>query len=71
MDSINSHMSKLVVAVDKLVEPSTLVRVMSDAKHMEFAELFAGYHDKQIWRKLMFIDPGHQTIYENARDRRP
>ena len=70
IDSIDSHLSKLVVAVDKLVEPSTTMRVLADAKHIEFAELFAGHSDPQVWRKLMFIDPGHQMVYEKARDRR-
>lgn len=70
IDSIDSHLSKLVVALDKLVEPSTTMRVLADAKNVEFSELFAGYKDPQVWRKLMFIDPGHQMVYEKARDRR-
>lgn len=70
VDSIDAHLSKLVVAVDRLVEPSTTMRVLADAKHIEFSELFAGHSDPQVWRKLMFIDPGHQMIYESARDRR-
>jgi hypothetical protein len=70
LDSINTFLSDLVVAVDKLVGPSTILRVVTDAKHLELAQLFAGYSDTQVWRKLMYIDPGHQTVYEEARDRR-
>ncbi|MBS1910531.1 MAG: DUF4835 family protein [Bacteroidetes bacterium] len=69
LDSINTYIGDLVVAKDKLVQPSVLLRVMSDAKYMEFAELFAGYTDPVIWRKLIYLDPGHQSTFEQARDR--
>lgn len=70
LDSINNHLTDLVVAVDKLVQPSVIVRVMNDAKYVEYAETFTGYRDPIVWRKLMRIDPGHTSTFEEARDRR-
>lgn len=69
IDSVNRHLSDLVVAKNKLVEGSTLLRVLTDAKHVELSELFVGYRDETVWRKLAYLDPGHTTIYEAARDR--
>ena len=69
LDSVSAHLGNLVVAKNKLVEGSTLLRVLTDAKHIELSELFAGYHDESIWRKLAYIDPTHTTIYESARNR--
>lgn len=66
LDSANTALSGLVIAKDKLVQPSVLLRVMNDAKYMEYAELFAGYSDPKVWRKLQYIDPGHQSAYEAA-----
>lgn len=67
LDSINNHLTSLVFAKDRLVQPSVLMRVLTDAKYTEFAELFTGYPDDQVWRKLLYLDPGHQTAYEAAR----
>jgi hypothetical protein len=67
LDSINNSLSELVKAKDKLVEPSTIIRVLNDAKNTEYAELFTGYSDPLVWRKLLYIDPTHQAVYEAAR----
>jgi hypothetical protein len=69
LDSINTQLGGLVVTKNKLVEGSTLLRVLTDAKHVELSELFSGYSDEGVWRKLTYIDPGHATIYEAARER--
>jgi hypothetical protein len=69
LDSINGYLSDLVRAIDKLVQPSTIVRVLNDAKNTEYAGLFIGYHDPVVWRKLLYIDPGHQSIYAAAQDK--
>lgn len=69
IDSINNHLTSLVFAIDKLVESSTIVRVLNDTKYREYAELFAGSRDAMVWRKLMFIDPIHQAIYEEAKNK--
>jgi hypothetical protein len=66
LDSLNKHLTSLVLAKDKLVQPSTLMRVWNEAKYTEYADLFAGYSDKQVWRKLLYLDPGHQVQYEAA-----
>jgi hypothetical protein len=67
LDSINNHLSELVLAIDKIVEPSVILRVLNDAKNIEYAELFTGYGDQVVWRKLLAIDPGHKSVYETAR----
>jgi hypothetical protein len=70
LDSISTHLTSLVKAKDKLVQSSTLIRVLNDAKNIEYAELFAGSGaDNIVWRKLLYIDPGHQSVYEEARER--
>jgi len=69
LDSINNHLSELVLAIDRIVEPSVILRVMNDAKNVEYAELFTGYGDQVVWRKLLAIDPGHKSVYETARTR--
>ncbi len=70
LDSMSTYVGHLVVAIDHLVEPSTLVRMLAEAKNVEFATEFRGYDDPQIWRALMYIDPGHASKYEAARDAR-
>jgi len=71
LDSINEHLSDLVRAVDKLVQPSTIVRVLNDTKHLEYAELFRDYNDPEglVWRKLLYLDPSHKQVYDAARER--
>lgn len=71
LDSLNSYISNLVRAVDRLVQPSTIIRVLNDTKHLEYAELFRDYVDPDglIWRKLLYIDPSHKQVYDAARDR--
>jgi hypothetical protein len=69
LDSINTQLGDLVITKNKLVEGSTLLRVLTDAKHVELSELFVGYADETVWRKLAYIDPGHTTVYEAARQR--
>lgn len=68
-DSVNAFLTDLVIAKNKIVEGSTLLRVLTDAKNVELAELFAGYSDETVWRKLTYLDPGHTTVYEAARNR--
>lgn len=68
--ALDGYLGDLVKAVDKLVEPSTLVRMLGDSKHVEYAEIFRGYRNDMLWRKLMYLDPGHTTLYEEARDAR-
>jgi len=69
LDSVNNHLTSLVFAIDKLVESSTIVRVLNDTKYREYAELFTGVRDPMVWRKLLFIDPIHQAIYEEAKNK--
>lgn len=69
LDSISDHLTDLVRTIDNLVQPSTIVRVLNDAKNTEYASLFIGYHDPMVWRKLLYIDPSHQSIYEAAKNK--
>jgi hypothetical protein len=69
LDSIDAQLSQLVITKNKLVEGSTLLRVLTDAKHVELSELFVGFHDETVWRKLAYLDPGHATVYEAAKAR--
>lgn len=70
LDSIAVYVTELVKIKDNLVSSSTLVRVINDTKHLEFAEIFTGYKDKSIWEKLLYLDPTHQSVYEEARNKR-
>ncbi|MBC8143996.1 MAG: DUF4835 family protein [bacterium] len=69
LDSVDTFLTELVVTKNKIVEGSTLLRVLTDAKHVEWSELFAGYADETVWRKLTYLDPSHTTVYEAARNR--
>jgi hypothetical protein len=69
LDSINSHLTQLLIAVEKLVQPSVLMRVLNDAKNVEFSEMFIGYPDETVWRKLRYVDPGHKSVYDAAQAR--
>lgn len=70
LDSIRSYIDDLVVVKNDIVSGSTLIRMINDAKHREFADLFRGTTDGSIWAKLLFLDPTHQSVYEEARDGR-
>jgi hypothetical protein len=69
LDSINNSLGELVKTIDRLVQPTTIVRVLNDAKNIEYSQLFIGYNDPMVWKKLLYIDPGHQSVYEAARNR--
>lgn len=70
LDSLAKYVTDLVKIKDNLVSSSTLVRVINDTKHLEFAEIFTGYKDRTIWEKLLYLDPTHQSVYEEARNKR-
>ena len=70
LDSLSSYIDNLVAVKDRLVSSSTLIRMINDAKHIEFAGTFEGYDDRTIWAKLLYLDPTHQSVYEAARDGR-
>ena len=69
LDSVASHLTKLAYVKDNLVEQSTLIRILNDTKYIEYSELFIRYHDPSIWRKLVFIDPIHQTLYQESAEK--
>ena len=66
LDSLNTYITNLMGLRNDMGASSTLLRIINDTKHLEFAETFTGYKDKTIWQKLMFIDPTHQSVYEEA-----
>lgn len=66
LDSLSAYITDLMEIKNDLVSSSTLIRVIHDSKYLEFAEIFTGYHDKTIWQKILFIDPTHQSVYEEA-----
>ena len=70
LDSIVSYIDNLVLVKNDIVSGSTLIRMINDAKHREFADLFRGTEDDSIWPKLLYLDPTHQSVYEEARDGR-
>ncbi len=69
-DSISSYIDDLVLIKDNLVAASTLIRMINDAKHLEFASTFTGWRDPSIWARFLYLDPTHQSVYERARDGR-
>ena len=69
LDSMDTYVSDLVQFKNTLVASSTIVRVINDTKHREFADIFTGYADKKIWDKLMFLDPSNQSVYQEAREK--
>lgn len=69
-DSMNIYINDLMRIKDNLVASSTLIRVINDTKHQEFAKVFRGYEDPTIWDRLLFIDPSHSTIYEEGKNGR-
>ncbi len=69
LDSLDAYITELVRFKNTLVASSTIVRVINDTKHREFADIFTGYADKSIWDKLMFLDPTNQSVYEEAKNK--
>ena len=67
LDSLEVYVTDLMQVKNNLVSSSTMIRIINDSKHLEFAEVFTGYGDGTIWDKLLFIDPTHQSVYEEAR----
>lgn len=67
LDSISKYITDLIQIKNTLVSSSTIIRVINDTKHLEFADIFKGYADKSIWDKLIFLDPTNQNVYEEAR----
>ncbi|QQS67152.1 MAG: DUF4835 family protein [Chlorobiota bacterium] len=67
LETISNLFSDLVRTIDKLVEPTVLIRVLNDTKFQEYSSIFKGYsQDPLLWKKLKYIDPGHTQFYEEA-----
>jgi hypothetical protein len=54
----------------KMVGPSILLQAFSDAKNLEWVELFKDYPEKSVYDKLMYIDPSNSQKYREAKDSR-
>lgn len=46
------------------------VDIFFDSKATEIAELFLGYGDRSVYSRLISMDPSHQAIYDEYRNRR-
>jgi hypothetical protein len=71
-DQPDQALAKIDSVIDVMIDikrninqTANVVKLFFDAKYLELAEIFRGYKDsKKILRKLMYVDPGHQSIYQ-------
>ena len=49
---------------EKYNQPSLAIRTFFDTKYLEIAEAFLDYSDRDVYNKLIEIDPAHQSTYE-------
>jgi hypothetical protein len=54
----------------KMIGPCILLQAFSDAKNLEWVELFKDYPEKSVYDKLMYIDPSNSQRYREAKDSR-
>lgn len=53
---------------NKIVESSVLLQLFFDTHYQTLATLFNGYSDKEIFDILMYLDPGHSMLYQDAKE---
>jgi hypothetical protein len=54
-----------IAASRKVVDPQNLsIKAFFDTKYLEIAQVFMDYPDKNVYGRLMRIDPNHQKTYE-------
>lgn len=53
---------------DKIVEASVLLQLFFDTHSQTIATLFNGYPNKEVFKALMYLDPGHSMVYQDAMD---
>lgn len=51
---------------NKLAGPSVLMQVFFDSKAQEFADMFRGQDDPELFRTLRYLDPGNTLLYEES-----
>ena len=54
----------------KINQQSVLLKTFFDSKYLELCELFLGYPDKDVYKRLSLIDPTHQKSYEEYQQKR-
>jgi hypothetical protein len=53
---------------EKIVEASVLLQLFFDAHSQTIATLFNGYSNPELFKALMYLDPGHSMLYQDAMD---
>lgn len=53
---------------EKIVEASVLLQLFFDAHSQTIATLFNGYPKPELFKALMYLDPGHSMLYQDAMD---
>ncbi len=71
LQNIDKILSDMVRFKNSLGRRSVLLQAFFDAKHQEFADIFAGYTaGGDVFSKLRYLDPSHTEIYERAEEGR-
>ena len=55
--------------IDKMGRNSVFLRVFFEAKAGEIVDYLSGYEDDTIFQKLMKVDPGNISKYQQAMDK--
>lgn len=53
---------------EKIVEASVLLQLFFDTHSQTIATLFNGYPNPELFKALMYLDPGHSMLYQDAMD---
>ncbi len=53
---------------EKIVEASVLLQLFFDTHSQTIATLFNGHSNSELFKALMYLDPGHSMLYQDAMD---
>ncbi len=65
--AVDSVLTEMVKFKHRLSKASAFIQVFFDFKHTELGELLKSHWNRdEIYQKLLFLDPGHSTSYQEA-----
>lgn len=69
IENIKSTISKMAdFKQNRMTTASVLFQAFFDAKSYELAQTFKGHDDEQVFKDLMYLDPSHTMLYQEAMD---
>ena len=67
-DNIASTINAMANFKERYINPSHIIDAWFFTKCKELCDIFRGYHDKRVFRDLIYLDPTNTVRYEDAKE---